>query len=111
MTTYVQHKWANSRHIVHRSFENGSCLTFCGKFYTANQSFQPGLSSYREEEIVCAECRRRAAHAAGKKLYHQPSLRYGLSMAKRRHLDGALKAHQERQRLAAWNKAAQEATR
>ena len=111
MTAYVQHKWANTVHIVRNDWENATCHTYCGKFYHPSQSFTPDLRGEREEDVVCYECRRIAARLAGKRVYRQPTLRRGLSKAKQRHLAGAIVAHQERQLLAAWNKAALEATR
>lgn len=108
--TYVQHKWSNTVHIV-CEWENATCHTYCGKFYHPSQSFTPDLSGKREENVVCYACRRLAAAAVGKKVYHRPVLRKGLSEAKRYKLRKEVRAAKERQRLAAWNKAAQEATR
>jgi hypothetical protein len=51
-----------------------------------------------------------AAAQVGKKVYSQPTLRKGLSEAKQRKLRKAQREHTDRQRLAAWNKAAQERT-
>jgi len=111
MTIYVQHKWSNTVHIVRNEWENATCRTYCGKFYHPSQSFTPDLSGEREEDVVCYACRRLAAAAVGKRVYSQPRLRRGLSMAKARKLEPLVKAHQDRQRLAAWNRAEQEATR
>lgn len=111
MTTYVQHKWANTIHIVRDKRENGTYITQCGKWYVASMALMSDLRGEREEDVVCYECRRIAARLAGKRVYSQPRLRRGLSMAKARKLEPLVKAHQERQRLAAWNRAAQEATR
>lgn len=111
MTTYVQYKWANTIHIVRDKQENGTYITQCGKWYVASMALMSDLRGESEEDVVCYECRRIAARLAGKRVYRQPTLRRGLSKAKQRHLAGAIVAHQERQLLAAWNKAALEATR
>jgi hypothetical protein len=111
MTQYVQHKWANLIHVVRNHWENGTYHTQCGRFYVASMAYTPGLRGEREEDVVCAECRRKAAWHLDKKVYFQPTLRHGLSKVKQRQLAPLFKAHAERQRLAAWNRAAQEATR
>lgn len=111
MTTYIQHKWANAIHIVREDFENAASQTYCGKWYWPTQAFTPDLRGEREENVVCSECRRLAAAAVGKRVYHKPTLRRGLSEAKRYKLRKEWQAHQERQKLAAWNRAVQEATR
>lgn len=111
MTTYVQHKWSHVIHIVYREFPNEGVRTECGKWYYPSQSLTPGLGGEREQDVVCAECRRKLAWRLGKKVYSQPTLRRGLSEAKRYKLRKAQQAHLERQRLEAWNRAAQEATR
>jgi len=111
MTIYIQHKWSNAIHIVRKDFENAASQTYCGKWYLPTQAFTPDISGEREEDVVCSECRHLAAAAAGKKMYSQPTLRRGLSEAKQRKLKPLIKAHQEQQRLAAWNRAAQESFR
>jgi len=111
MTTYVQHKWSRQIHVVSNHWEDGTFRTQCGRVYVASMALTPDLRGEREEDVVCAECRRLAAAQAGKKLYLQPTLRHGLSEAKRYKLRKAQQAHLECQRLAAWNAAAQEATR
>jgi hypothetical protein len=109
MTAYVQYSGANLIHVVRNQWENGTYHTHCGRFYVASMALTPDLRGEREEDVVCAECRRLAAAQAGKRVYSQPTLRHGLSEAKQRKLAPLFKAHTERQRLAAWNRAAQEA--
>ena len=108
MTQYVQHKWANTIHIVRETWVSGEIGTHCGKWYWPSQAFTPDLRGEREEDVVCYECRRLAAAQVGKKVYSRPTLRRGLSEAKQRKLAPLFKAHAERQRLAAWNRAAQQ---
>jgi hypothetical protein len=110
MTQYIQHKWANTIHIARDTWASGEIKTYCGKRYWPNTTFTPDLRGEREEDVVCCECRRKAAAAAGKRVYSQPTLRRWLPKAKRALLRKAHQAHTERQRLAAWNAAAQERT-
>jgi len=110
MTTYVQHQFGKTPHIVKESWNDGM-RTECGKWFYSKSSFVPLVLPEREQDVVCAECRRKAAWRLGKKVYRRPTLRKGLSEAKRYKLRKEVQAAQERQRLAAWNKAAQEATR
>jgi hypothetical protein len=110
MRQYVQHRDSNTVHIVRNQWENGTYDTQCGKWYVASMAYTPGLRGEREEDVVCYECRRKAAAAAGKRVYSKPTLRRGLSEAKRAKLRKAQQAHTDRQRLAAWNAAAQERT-
>jgi hypothetical protein len=109
MTQYVQYRFSNSVHIVRDTMPSGMYRTQCGKWYHPNQSRLRGLEGHREQDLVCSECRSRAAAQSGKKLYRSPILRRGLSEAKRAKLRKAQQAHTERQRLAAWNAAAQAA--
>ena len=110
MTQYVQYSGSNQLHIVRNQWDNGTYHTQCGKWYVASMAYNPGLRGKREEDVVCAQCRHIAARLAGKKVYRQPVLRKGLSAAKQRKLMPLFKSHRERQRLAAWNAAAQERT-
>jgi len=110
MTTYVQHKSSYQIHVVRNHWEDGTFRTQCGRFYVASMALTFDLRDEREEDVVCAECRRQAAAQAGKRVYFQPTLRRGLSKVKQRQLAPLFKAHAERQRLAAWNAAAQERT-
>ena len=106
MTQYVQYRDSNSVHIVRNQWENGTYHTQCGRWYVASMAYTPGLRGRREEDVVCAECRRIAAKLAGKKVYSKPTLRRGLSEAQRYKLRKEVQAVRERQRLAAWNAAA-----
>jgi hypothetical protein len=110
MTTYVQYRFSNSVHIIRETMPSGEHRTECDKWYHPKQSRLRGLEGHREQDIVCSECRSRAAARSGKKLYLSPILRRGLSEAKRYKLRKEWQAHTERQRLAAWNAAAQERT-
>lgn len=113
MTTYVQHKQANQIHIYRETWTNGEIGTYCGKWYWPSMAFVPYVRGEREQDVVCPECRRKAAAAVGKKVYYRPTLRRGLSKAKQGKLnaDAVMREHRERQRLAAWNRAAMEAQR
>jgi hypothetical protein len=106
MTTYVQHQFGKTPHIVREEYPNGAKKTECGKWFYSKSSFVPGVLPEREQDVVCAECRRKAAWRLGKKVYRRPTLRKGLSEAKRYKLRKEVKAQQEQQRLAAWNRAA-----
>jgi hypothetical protein len=108
MTQYVQYRFSNSVHIVRETMPSGEHRTECGKWYHFNQSYLRGLEGHREQDLVCSECRLRAAARSGKKLYRSPTLRRGLSEAKRYKLRKEVQAVRERQRLAAWNRAAQQ---
>jgi hypothetical protein len=108
MTQYVQYRFANTIHIIRETWASGVHATQCGRWYHPAQSHTLVLHGEREEDVVCAECRRLAAAAAGKRVYSRPTLRRGLSEAKRAKLRKAQQAHTDRQRLAAWNAAAQQ---
>ena len=110
MTQYIQHKRANTIHVVRDTWASGEIATYCGKWYWLTTAFTFDLRGEREEDVVCYECRRIAAAAAGKRVYSKPTLRRGLSKAKRYKLRKEWQAHTDRQRLAAWNAAAQERT-
>lgn len=107
---YVQHRFGLAIHIVREVRSSGKAITMCGKWYLPSSAFTPDLGGEREENVVCSECRWKAAAAVGKRVYSRPTLRRGLSEAKRYKLHKKIKAHQERQRLAAWNSAAQKET-
>jgi len=111
MTTYIQHMFGKTPHIVRDEYQDRGKRTECGKWFYPKSSFVPGVLPEREQDAVCAECRRKAAWRMGKKVYRRPTLRRGLSEAKRYKLRKEVQAAQERRRLEAWNKAAQEATR
>lgn len=104
---YVQHNSSYAIHIVRAAWENGTWHTQCGKWYIPSMAREVDLHGEREEDIVCRECRLMAAKVAGKKTYRVPELRRGLSKTKQRLLRNDVQAAIERQRLAAWNKAAQ----
>jgi hypothetical protein len=108
MTQYVQYRFANTIHIIRETWASGMHATQCGRWYHPAQSYTPVLHGEREEDVVCYECRRLAAAQVGKKVYSRPTLRRGLSEAKQRKLAPLFKVHAERQRLAAWNRAAQQ---
>ena len=110
MTQYIQYRFANAIHIVRETWASGMHATQCGRWYHPAQSYTPDLHGEREQDVVCAECRRLAAAQVGKKVYSKPILRRVLSEAKRYKLRKAQQAHLDRQRLAAWNAAAQERT-
>ena len=102
---FIQHRWGNAIHIIREQSLSGVYFTQCGREYQPAQAFTPDLRGEREEDVVCSDCRHRAAAQAGKKVYRQPILRRSVSEAKRYMLKNALREYQDRQKLAAWKRA------
>ena len=107
---YIQHRFGMTPHIVRDEYPSGAKRTECGKWFYAKSSFVPGVLAEREQDVVCRECRRKAAWRLGKKVYRSPTLRRGMSEAKKYKLRKEWQAHLEQQKLAAWNRAAKETT-
>lgn len=110
MREYVQYIGSNAVHIVRGRIEGGIVITQCGNHYPPKMSQIRGLNGQSEQDIVCWQCRTNAARAAGKRVYSPPQLSYGISKAKQRQMRPLVAEYQERQRLAAWNRRAQEVT-
>lgn len=102
---YIQHRWGNAIHIIREQARSGVYFTQCGKEYQPDQSYTPDLRGEREEDVVCFDCRQRAAVRVGKKVYRQPILQRRVSEAKRYKLQKALREYRDQQKLAAWKKA------
>ena len=109
MKQYVRHKNSSQIHIVRFIAGNGAYWTQCDRCYRNSVAQIVTLGDDREDEVVCPWCRMALADKAGKRVYYQPQLQRGISQAKQKILQQALREVTERKRLEDWNRRAKEA--